>query len=129
MSGNFHRNSDVDRLYISQKLGGRGLKSIQNAYESRIISVKQHLTLSVKRNKYIHKVIKHEENSIVRVATELMNNASITCDDTITPKQLSLQYRKYSQNERHEKYKQKIMHGYMIRTIDNNTNINHDISK
>ena len=129
MSGNFHRNSDVDRLYISRKLGGRGLKSIQNAYESRIISVKQHLTLSVKRNKYLHKVIKHEENSIVRVATELMNNASITCDDTITPKQLSLQYRKYVQSERQEKYKQKSMHGYMTRTIDNNTNINHDISK
>ena len=91
--------------------------------------MKQHLTLSVKRNKYLHKVIKHEENSIVRVATELMNNASITCDDTITPKQLSLQYRKYVQSERQEKYKQKIMHGYMTRTIDNNTNINHDISK
>ena len=75
-------------------------------------------------------MIKHEENSIVRVATELMNNASITCDDTITPKQLSLQYRKYVQRqERQEKYKQKIMHGYMTRTIDNNNNINHDISK
>ena len=28
MTGNFHRNSDVDWLYLQRKCGGRGLKSV-----------------------------------------------------------------------------------------------------
>ena len=31
MTGNFHRNSDVDRLYLQRKRGGRDLRSIQIA--------------------------------------------------------------------------------------------------
>ena len=32
--GNFHPNSDVDRLYIGRNTGGRGLKSYQRLFES-----------------------------------------------------------------------------------------------
>ena len=31
MTGNFHKNSDIDRLYLERKNGGRGLKSIKIA--------------------------------------------------------------------------------------------------
>ena len=43
VTGNFHPNSDVDRLYIGRNIGGRGLKSCQRLFESRIIALKQHL--------------------------------------------------------------------------------------
>ena len=33
MTGNFHRNSDVNRLYLQRKGVGRVSKSIQIAYE------------------------------------------------------------------------------------------------
>ena len=35
MTGSFHPNSDIDKLYISGKSGGRGLKSIKILFESR----------------------------------------------------------------------------------------------
>ena len=30
MTGNFHKNSDIDRFYMPRKLGGRGIKEIMN---------------------------------------------------------------------------------------------------
>ena len=43
VTGNFHPNSDVDRLYIGRNTGGRDLRSCQRVFESRIIALKQHL--------------------------------------------------------------------------------------
>ena len=43
MSGNFHRNSDVDRLYVKRKDGGRGLKSFEDSFINRIIGLARHL--------------------------------------------------------------------------------------
>ena len=63
MTGSFHRNSDVDTLYIPRKLGGRGLKLLLTTYECRIISIKQHLLRSSERNHYITKVIQHEQEN------------------------------------------------------------------
>ena len=45
MTGNFNRNSDIDRLYLPSRNGGRGLKNVKTLYESRIISISQHLKL------------------------------------------------------------------------------------
>ena len=44
MTGNFHKNSDIDRFYTPRKLGVRGIKKVMAAYECRIVSAKQHLT-------------------------------------------------------------------------------------
>ena len=46
MTGNFHPNGDVDRLYIPRSERGRGLKSIVRIYKSRIVSLEKHLELS-----------------------------------------------------------------------------------
>ena len=43
VTGNFHANSDVDRLFIGPNIGGRGLRSCQCLFESQIIALKQHL--------------------------------------------------------------------------------------
>ena len=53
MTGNFHRNSDVDLLYLQRKRGGRGLKSIQIVYELRVISIRQHLRTRKNKNCYL----------------------------------------------------------------------------
>ena len=47
MTGNFHRNSDIDRLYLPRKMGGRRLKSIKLAYKCRIISVSTYLIVPI----------------------------------------------------------------------------------
>ena len=58
MTGNFHKNSNIDRLYMPRKLDGRGIKEMMSGYESRIVSAKQHLTQSKENNKYLKKSMK-----------------------------------------------------------------------
>ena len=43
MSGSVNPNSDADRLYFCRKDGGGGIRAIRTMYESRIISMHQHL--------------------------------------------------------------------------------------
>ena len=65
MTGNFHPNGHVDRLYIPRSEGGRGLKSIVCMYESRIVSVAQHLELNKSHNTILQFVAEQEQNNIV----------------------------------------------------------------
>ena len=44
MTGNFCKDSDIDRFYLPRKLGERGIEEIMTAYECRIVSAKRHLT-------------------------------------------------------------------------------------
>ena len=44
MIENFHLNTDIDKLYVHRKSGGRGLRSIKIMFESRLVTLCQHLT-------------------------------------------------------------------------------------
>ena len=54
MTGNFHPNSDINKLYVDRKSGVRGLRSIKIMFESRIVALRQHLTHSKNRNEIMH---------------------------------------------------------------------------
>ena len=69
-TGNFHRNSNVDRLYATRADGGRGLNSIYDNYVVRLISLKRHLDVSAEKNKYLKAAITHETNKLGRIAAE-----------------------------------------------------------
>ena len=60
MTGNFHPNSDIDKLYISRKKGGRGLKKIKTMHESRLIAIRQHLLINNSRKNIMRYVIYHQ---------------------------------------------------------------------
>ena len=77
MTGNFHPNGDVDRLYIPRSEGGRGLKPIVHMYYSRIISVAQHLELNKSHNTSLQFVAQQEENDIVRLKKKFLGNYEI----------------------------------------------------
>ena len=64
MTGNFNRNSDIDRLYLPRRNRGRGLKNVET-YESRITSISQHLELNRECNEYLREVVAHEEDKII----------------------------------------------------------------
>ena len=57
MTGNFNRNSDIDRLYLPCRNGCIGLKNVKTLYESRIISISQHLKLNRERNKHLREIV------------------------------------------------------------------------
>ena len=62
VTGNFHISSDVEQLYIGQNIGGRGLRSCQRFFESRIIALKQHLHHNKERNQILNFAYNEECN-------------------------------------------------------------------
>ena len=129
MTGNFHRNSDVDRLYVQRKKGGRGLKSIQIAYETRIISTRQHLRTNGKGNKYLENVTNHEQDKIMRVGEELLRSVGINDDHQLKPRAISQRYLQNILKTKQESYQNKQLHGYIQRKISDNPNIDQSASK
>ena len=60
----------MNRLYAKRKQGGRGLKSIEDLYECRNISLMEHLSEAAEGHELLSMVRKHEENGIVRLGRE-----------------------------------------------------------
>ena len=72
MTGSLHPNSDVDKLYINRKEGGRGLKSVQILFESRVVALRQHLTQIASRSNILKFVYESEQNNILRIGSKLL---------------------------------------------------------
>ena len=85
MNGKFHPNGDVDRLYIRRSKGGRGLTSIVCMYDSRIVSVAQHLELNKSHNITLQFVVEQEQNDIFRLKEKLLRIYEIEWEDKTTP--------------------------------------------
>ena len=86
-TGNYHKNSSVDRLYTKREVGGRGLNSIFDVFVIRMISTAEHLKSASESNKYITLVVQHEKERLGRVSTSLCNSISIVDpNDNLTQK-------------------------------------------
>ena len=68
---NFHRNSNVDRLYTTRDKGGRGLSSIYDVYVMRLISLCDHLRVTSEKHKILKAVLEHEKEGLVNAADKL----------------------------------------------------------
>ena len=128
MTGNFHPNGDVDRLYIPRSEGGRGLKSIVRMYESRIVSVAQHLELNKSHNTILQFVAEQEQNDIVRLKEKLLGNYEIEWEDNTTPKNLSKVFIKADIESQRKRYNAKVMHGYYEKKLEQDPGIDRSLS-
>ena len=129
ITNNFHRNSDIDQLYLPRNKGGRGLCRIRTTFESRHISVANHLIANRNQNPYLEKVKQHENNTLIRYANELLNSVNVTDDHyTTSPSQLAKKYREQVYEEHKQKYLSKVTHGYITKTIANDPLIDHSAS-
>ena len=70
MTGNFQRNNDKDRLYVSRKEGGRGLKSFEESYASRMITLRRHIMKDKVNNHYLESVEHNEKDRIMSIGEE-----------------------------------------------------------
>ena len=43
MNNSLNRRSDIDRLYVTRKEGGRGLRNLEDEYIVRIVAMDEHL--------------------------------------------------------------------------------------
>ena len=117
MTGNFHRNSDIDRLYLPGKMGGKELKSMKLAYECRIMSIRQHLLNSTHRNHCLKCVVEHEQDKAMMVGKELLHRFEIEGNSTLTPKATSQKYLKSSLERMKTQYLQKPLDRYVSKYI------------
>ena len=129
MTENFQRNSNIDRLYLPRKMGGRWLNYIKLAYECRIISIRQPLLNSTHRNHYLKCVVKHEQDKIVRIGKELLDRFEIEDKNTLVPKEISQKYLKLSVEHMNTQYLQKPLHGYVSKYISQLQQIDQPKSK
>ena len=89
---------------MSRAKGVRGLRSIRTVYESRIISLRQHLLRNANRNEILGHVIECEQAYIIRVGNELLVNNCITETPDAKPKSLSRKYTKVKAIEHEQQY-------------------------
>ena len=57
-TGSLHKRSDVNRLYVPRKFGGRGLKSVEDTYITRTIALGNHLEEKAHNNVFFCKKLK-----------------------------------------------------------------------
>ena len=127
LSGSFHRNSDIDRLYSERAKGGRGLNSLVDNYIARTVSITQHLKEQSPSNVFLAAVLKHEDSRLVRVSNELTACFGIDVNEADSPKHLSLQIKKKMKDNHLNAWIAKPQHGYLFRTRSSvkNTNETH----
>ena len=126
MTGSFHPNSDVDRIYMTKVKGGKGRGSIRTLYESRIISLRQHLLKKANRNEILGYVSECKQAYIIRVGNSLLINNDIIETPDAKPKSISRKYTKAEAKKHEKQYINKKMYGYYYRKLQQNDNI--DIS-
>ena len=110
-TGNFHRNSSVDRLYMLRPDGGRGLNSIHDIYVTRMIALHKHLQEAAVKNRYIELVLSHEQNGLIRVANAFMEALGITGNND----NISAETKNTIKKQHKEAYEEKSQHGYIHR--------------
>ena len=73
MSGRFHQASDIDRSYVERKKGGRGLRSIEDMYEIRMVRLMKHLDEVKDKHSLLKAVELHEKQTIENLEKNLLN--------------------------------------------------------
>ena len=129
LTGNFNINSDVDKLYSTRKLNGRGLiKPVQEAFDSRIVSLRQHLTHCHTRNLLMSEVYHQTSCNILRVGKELLDSYDINENIEMSPRVIGQIYLQEAIKEKEKLYSEKVMHGYIRRKLDKDVKIDRAVS-
>ena len=128
MTGNFHQNSDTDRLYLKRKNGCRCLKCIKTTYEARTVAARRHLLSQRNINRYLACVINHEESKLLRVGREVLANKNIEDNESWKPSFLSRTYVREALKINTESFTNKLLHGYIRKKIIENEDVDQKLT-
>ena len=132
MTGTFHWNSDVNRLYLKRTEKGRGLKSFEETYISRIVSLKRHIERDRDKNHYLENAHHYEKDRIMRPRNEyeklylVEHTEGENTRQTLKTTSDKIKQRLCESNK--EKWLKKPQHGYLHSKTYKNENINHKAS-
>ena len=127
MTGNFHTNSDKDRLYVPRKEGGRGLKSIEDCYKSRIVGLRRHIIRDKERNHLLESVFDHEQERILRIGKqyeEMYIKNTVDTELELTSRAAAKKVKNSVQNNHKETWTDKKIHGYIQRKVKEKGDMN-----
>ena len=112
-----HENSDVDRLYLPRREGGRGLSNICSLYKSQIIQTSRYLattneelltfvsTWQTKRGqKSIHKKAEVFTNELDLDLNAIYDLSKLQAKETIRKKRITVNREKLSEKRMHGQY-------------------------
>ena len=117
-TGNLHSRSDVNRIYVPRKLGGRGLTSIEDMFMNKIITLADHIILAAKTQPLMEKVLQHEQENIIRLKQEFQQELEIS------QQQVEKDTIKRKLKQRHiDQWKQKPLHGYIAKQTEEDPEI------
>ena len=132
MTGNFHRNSNVNRLHLKEAEAGRGLKSFEQMFISRIVSLKRHIAQDHDKNHYLENIYEHKKERIARLGEEYekmyLEESTEQENARRTSKTVSDKIKQNLEAENKEKWLKKPQHGYLQAKINNNDSIDRKAS-
>ena len=124
MTGNFHRNSDKDRLYVTRKEGGRGLKSFEESYTSRMVSLRRHIENDKINNHYLQNVEHNEKDRILRIGEEFERlHLGEKAKDIDQGKKAGKYVKDNIKKQSKESWLKKKQHGYLVKQATSSQDI------
>ena len=127
-TGNYHRNSNVDRLYTTRDDGGRGLNSIYDVFITRLLSLVEHLQNIATWHEYLALVVQHETDRLVRVSKEIAASLEIE-EEPVTPNRKIAERAKIKIKKNHKiAWENKVQHGFVFRKQQQHQDYNSTLS-
>ena len=120
LANSLNQRSDVDRIYISRKQGGRGLRNLEDEYIKRIVGINQHLERERINNPLLDAIMRNNMQTITVVATNILREMDIMADLDSTPRQVTSCVGEKLQDVRTRSWKRKSTHGYFPSRIPEN---------
>ena len=128
-TGNYHKYSNVNRLYTKREAGGRGLNNSFDVFVTRMVSTAEHLKSTRDSNKYIELVIQHEKDRLMRVSTSLCNSVYIENPIDNTAQQIPTKVKNAIKENHKKTWINKNQHGFTTthqqQTCDYNEQLTH----
>ena len=117
-TSNLHMRSNINRIYVPRKQGGRGLASIEDTFAPRIVALANHIEAAATSNPFLEKVKEHEQNNIIRLRDQLLQYHDIEPE----------KYTKSARNtklkcDHLEAWKNKPLHSYIFKKIEDDNEI------
>ena len=118
-----NRRSDVDRLYVPRKLGGRGLRNLEDEYIAKIPALFKHLNLEKSKNRFIDKTLENENMCMKDVATSIAKEYNIDLNNEDTPRKISSKIKSEIKLKRKQSWLNKPIHGYLTKSNEEIPNL------
>ena len=121
MNRSLNKRSDVNRLYIPRKIGGRGLRNFDDEYIAKMPALRKHLEMEKTKNQYLNQVYQNKNTVLNLVATSITQQYNVNLNDT--PKNISKTIKNEIRLYRRNEWLNKPIHGYLMKKTEDITDL------